>query len=125
MKTIDTLGVLALHNLLVEKTGGGDGIREQGLLDSAVYSPYQTFGDIELYPTLIEKGARLGYALVSNHAFIDGNKRIGLLAMLTFFELNGITLDFTNDELISLGLSLAQGETDYDGLCAWLKCHQK
>ena len=125
MKTIDTLGVLALHNLLVEKTGGGDGIREQGLLDSAVYSPYQTFGDIELYPTLIEKGARLGYALVSNHAFIDGNKRIGLLAMLTFFELNGVKLEFTNDELISLGLSLAQGETDYDGLCAWLECHQK
>ena len=125
MKTIDTLGVLALHNLLVEKTGGGDGIREQGLLDSAVYSPYQTFGDIELYPTLIEKGARLGYALVSNHAFIDGNKRIGLLAMLTFFELNGVKLEFTNDELISLGLSLAQGETDYDGLCAWLERHQK
>ena len=125
MISLDKQDVLLLHDLLVENTGGGDGVREDGLLSSAVYSPYQTFGDIELYPTLLEKGARLGYALVSNHAFIDGNKRIGLLAMLTFFELNGVTLTFTNDELILLGLSLAQGKTDYNGLLLWLKSHQK
>ena len=123
MITLSLDDILSLHALLVENTGGGDGIRDNGLLSSAVYSPYQTFGEVELYPTLIEKGARLGYALVSNHAFIDGNKRIGLLAMLTFFELNGVTLTFTNAELITLGLSLAQGKTDYNGLLTWLKNH--
>ncbi|MBQ9782348.1 MAG: type II toxin-antitoxin system death-on-curing family toxin, partial [Clostridia bacterium] len=75
-----------LHKIVVEYSGGSAGVREYGLLDSAINSIYQTFMGQELYPTIIEKGARLGYNLISNHAFVDGNKRIGILTMLTFLK---------------------------------------
>ena len=76
--------VLALHELLTEETGGDPNIRDLDLLDSALESAFQTFDGAELYPTKEEKGARIGYALISNHAFVDGNKRIGMLVMMIF-----------------------------------------
>ena len=79
--------VLLLHQLLAEATGGSVGVRDQGLLDSALEGAFAGFGDQEFYPTKEEKGARLGYALISNHAFLDGNKRIGLYVMLSFLEM--------------------------------------
>jgi death-on-curing protein len=79
----------------------------------------------ELYPSLLEKGARLGFNLISNHAFFDGNKRIGILIMLTFLEVNGVTIECTDEELINLGLSLAKNETSYETLINWLKAHSK
>ena len=78
--------VLLLHKLLAEATGGSIGLRDEGLLESALDGIYATFGGKELYPTKEEKGARLGYTLISNHAFVDGNKRIGMYVMLTFLE---------------------------------------
>lgn len=113
-----------IHKIVVEYSGGGEGVREHGLLDSAINSIYQTFLGQELYPTVIEKGARLCYNLISNHAFIDGNKRIGLLTMLTFLELNGVRLDYTDDDLIFLGLSLAQSSLDYENLVKWIHDHK-
>ena len=85
--------VLLLHQLLAEATGSSVGVRDQGLLDSALEGAFAGFGDQEFYPTKEEKGARLGYALISNHAFVDGNKRIGMYVLLTFLEVNGIRLE--------------------------------
>ena len=102
--------VLLLHQLLIEETGGEDGVRDIGLLDSALEACYATFDGKELFPSKEEKAARLGVGLVSNHAFVDGNKRIGLYVMLTFLEVNGIKLDVSDEELVAVGLAMAQGE---------------
>ena len=85
--------VLLLHRLIAEETGGSIGVRYETLLESALENVFSGFGGQEFYPTREEKGARLGYALISNHAFVDGNKRIGMYVMLTFLEVNGIRLD--------------------------------
>ncbi|MBQ6001890.1 MAG: type II toxin-antitoxin system death-on-curing family toxin, partial [Synergistaceae bacterium] len=85
--------VIALHDAVVAKTGGRQGVRDMGLLSSAVRSPFQSFGGYDVYPTIYEKAARLGFGLAQNHAFIDGNKRIAAHAVLTFLSLNGIEID--------------------------------
>ena len=124
MIRFDKEKVLLLQQLVIESSGGSAGIRDFGLLDSAIESAYQTFDGIELYPTKEEKGARLGFNLVSNHAFVDGNKRIGLLVMLSFLAINGITLRYTDDELVFIGLSLADGKMTYEELLSWIKEHK-
>ncbi len=108
--------ILKLYKKMVLATGGTFGIRSESLLDSAINAPYQTYGGVELFPTLLEKGTRLGYGLVANHPFIDGNKRIGVFIMLIFFEINGIIIELTNDDVIDLGLGLASGKIKYDEL---------
>lgn len=92
---------------MISQTGGSDGLRDIGLLESAVQSIYASFNGKELYPSKQEKGAKLGYTLISNHAFVDGNKRIGMYAMLTFLEVNGIRLNCTNAEVAKVGLGVA------------------
>ena len=116
--------VKLLHQLMAEETGGSVGVRDEGLLDSAIQSIYQTFGGKELYPTKEEKGARLGYSLISNHSFLDGNKRIGMHVMLTFLEVNGIRLECTNEDIVKAGLGVASGEMDYEDLLTWVKNHK-
>ena len=113
--------VLLLHRLLIEQTGGEDGVRDFGLLDSALEACYATFDGKELFPTKEEKAARLGAGLVSNHAFVDGNKRIGLYVMLTFLEVNGIKIETTDEGLVNLGLGLAQGQMKYEDLLRWIR----
>ena len=125
MIKIDFNNTLKLHKLLTDFTGGSNEIRDYSLLDSALNTSFQTFEGKELYPSLEEKGARLGFNLVQNHAFVDGNKRIGLLVMLTFLEINGINLKFTDDELVKIGLSLASGQMTYENLIDWIKTHEK
>ena len=115
--------IIKIHSLLCRKTGGSDGLRDRGLLESAVYSAEMTFGDAEIYPTLFEKCARLCYALTSNHPFADGNKRIGILVMLTTLRLNNAVLKFTQEELIILSLSLASGKLSYENVLSWIKTH--
>lgn len=115
--------VIAMHSSLIESTGGTDGIRDDGLLDSAIESPFQTFGEVDLYPTLLQKAVRLGFSLVSNHPFIDGNKRIGVHAMLVFLELNGVEVYCTQKELTDVGLSLASGSMSAEDLFEWLTNH--
>ena len=117
--------VLLLHQLLAEATGGSVGVRDQGLLDSALEGAFAGFGDQEFYPTKEEKGARLGYALISNHAFVDGNKRIGLYVMLSFLEMNGIRIKCTDEELIQVGLSVADGKMGYEDLYNWVLEHEE
>lgn len=116
--------VLLLHQLLIEETGGADNVRDIGLLDSALESAFATFGGQELYPTKEEKAARLGYALISNHAFVDGNKRIGMYVMLTFLEVNGIHMNCTNVDVVYAGLGVADGSIKYDGLLEWINEHK-
>ena len=115
--------VLLLHQLIVAETGGSNELRDIGLLDSALEGIFQTFGGEELYPTKEEKGARLGYTLISNHAFVDGNKRIGMYVMLTFLEVNGIHMDCTNEDVVEAGLGVASGEMKYEDLLAWVRTH--
>ena len=116
--------VLLLHQLIAEETGGSVGVRDQGLLESALETAFSGFGGQEFYPTKEEKGARLGYNLISNHAFVDGNKRIGVYVMLTFLEVNGIRLDCTNEDVVKIGLGVADGSMDYEALLAWVREHR-
>lgn len=117
--------VLLLHQLMAEATGGSVGVRDEALLDSALENAFAGFGGQEFYPTKEEKGARLGYTLISNHAFVDGNKRIGMYVMLTFLEVNGIRLECTNDEVAEVGLAVAEGRMSYEELCDWVIEHKK
>lgn len=116
--------VLLLHKLITEETGGSIGIRDTDLLDSALESAFATFDGQELYPSKEEKGARLGFSLISNHAFVDGNKRIGMYVMLTFLEVNGIRLDCTDADIVRAGLSTAAGEMTYEDLLEWVRAHR-
>ena len=116
--------VLRLHQLITQETGGSNEIRDFDLLDSALESVYATFGGVELYPTKEEKGARLGFTLISNHAFVDGNKRIGMYVMLTFLAVNGIEIECTNEDVIEVGLGVASGNMDYDELLKWVVEHR-
>ena len=113
--------VLLLHQLITAETGGDNGVRDYGLLDSALESVYQTFDGKELYPTKQEKGARLGYTLISNHAFVDGNKRIGMYVMLAFLQVNGIHIHPTNEGVARVGIAVAAGEMGYEELLEWVK----
>ena len=116
--------VLLLHKIMAEATGGGVGVRDEGLLDSALESAFAGYGDKEFYPSKEEKGARLGFTLITNHAFVDGNKRIGMYVMLSFLEMNGIRIRCTDDELVYAGLSVADGSMDYDDLLQWIFEHE-
>ena len=111
--------VKLLHQLLAEATGGSVGVRDEGLLDSALETAFSGFG-----PSKEEQGAGLGYALISNHAFVDGNKRIGTYIMLTFLEMNGIRIQCTDEELVHIGLSVADGSMKYDELLQWVRDHE-
>lgn len=121
MIRFDKEKVLLLHQMIAQETGGSVGIRDSSLLESALDSAYATFGGEELYKTKEEKAARLGFSLISNHAFVDGNKRIGVYVMLTFLEAEGIKMTCTNEDVVKLGLSVASGEMKYDEIHCWIK----
>ena len=123
MKILNKRQILLLHSALIAESGGSDGIRDEGLLDSAINTPFQTFSGQDLYPTVLEKAVRLGFGLIRNHPYIDGNKRIGTHAMLVFLTLNNITLSYEDDKLIFTILSVASGKMDADGLLKWLQQH--
>ena len=116
--------VLLLHKIMAEATGGGTCVWDEGLLDAALENAFAGFGDREFYPTKEEKGARLGYELITNHAFVDGNKRIGMYVMLSFLEMNGIRIRCTDEELVSAGLSVAGGSMGYEALLDWVLNHE-
>jgi death-on-curing protein len=123
MKRLSIPQIVMMHSALIKETGGLDGIRDENLLDSAVNAPFQTFGGEYVYKTLEAKAARLGYSFVKNHPFVDGNKRIGMLAMLVFLEINGIELTCSDQDIIETGLKLAAGEMDDKQLLEWILRH--
>lgn len=116
--------ILLLHQVMAEATGGDIGVRDEALLESAIKTIYSTFDGVELYPTKEEKAAKLGYSLISNHAFVDGNKRIGMYIMISFLELNGIKVDATNDEVYKLGMAVADGSADNEDILKWINEHK-
>ena len=116
--------IIQLHKKLIDKTGGSFGIRDESLLESAIYSAVSSFENNEAYPTIEEKAARLMFALTNNHAFVDGNKRIGVLTMLLTLQLNDIKIRYSQGELISLGLNVADGQTEYNEILNWIKEHK-
>ena len=115
--------VLLLHQLIAQETGGEVGLRDQALLDAALAAAFAGVADREFYPSKEEKAARLGFDLISNHAFLDGNKRIGMYVMLTFLEANGIGVEADNEEVASVGLAVASGAMKYEALLDWVRKH--
>ena len=116
--------ILLLHKLMIAETGGSAGVRGMDMLDSAIESAFATFDGKDPYPSKEEKAAAIGYGLISDHAFIDGNKRIGMYIMLTFLEVNGITLSLSDDDIVSAGLSVASGKMDRNDLLKWITDHE-
>ena len=115
--------VLLLHQLIAQETGGEVGLRNQALLDAALAAAFAGVADREFYPSKEEKAAKLGFDLISNHAFLDGNKRIGMYVMLTFLEANGIGVEADNEEVASVGLAVASGTMKYEVLLDWVRKH--
>ncbi|MEY8381989.1 type II toxin-antitoxin system death-on-curing family toxin [Christensenellaceae bacterium 44-20] len=116
--------VLQLHISLIEATGGSNGLRDEGLLDSALSNPFQSFGGKELYPSIPAKAAQLCFGLVKNHAMVDGNKRLGAHVMLVFLALNGYELSYKQKELSDMILSVAAGEISAEQIAQWIVKHQ-
>lgn len=116
--------VLLIHEQLIAETGGSSGLRDEGMLDSALNAPFQTFGGEDVYPSLQQKAARLCFGLVKNHPFVDGNKRIGAHVMLVFLALNGVELQHSQTELSDVILQLAAGEIEATDLLHWILAHQ-
>mgnify|MGYP002509632037 CR=1 FL=1 len=114
-----------LHRKLIQETGGIDGIRDERLLESAVAAPFQSFGGEELYPSVPRKAARLCYGLIRNHVFLDGNKRIGIYALLAFLEMNGIEVGCSDEELVALGLGIAEDKFEHEDIVRWIVEHSK
>ena len=123
MKKLTKKQIIMLHEMLIAESGGSPEIRDEGLLDSAINAPFQSFGGSELYPSLLEKTARLGFGLIKNHPFVDGNKRIGTHTMLVFLELNHQELKYADEELIELILGIAASKYDEKHLLLWLQQH--
>ena len=124
MKTLSKNQVTALHSALIREFGGIDGIRDEGLLESALAAPFQTFGGEPVYPSLQAKAAQLGFGLIRNHPFVDGNKRISAHTMLVFLAVNGIELRYEQQELIDIVLSVAAGQIDRQRLLQWILDHE-
>lgn len=113
--------VLFIHDMLYRKTHGMDGIRSESLLDSAINAPFQTFDGLYIYKDILEIASRLCYNLIKNHPFFDGNKRLGVLSMLTFLKLNNINHELTNSDIINIGINLASSTWDYQNVLLLLK----
>jgi death on curing protein len=123
MRYLSLAEVLELHRAAIEQTGGAQGLRDLGALEAAVAQPRMTFGGQELYTSLAEKTAALGFSLIKNHPFVDGNKRVGHAAMETFLVLNGYELSASVDEAERLILGVAAGTVAREALVAWLREH--
>jgi len=124
MEYLNINDVLLIHELVNKAQGSDSQVRDYNMLDSAVQSPFAGFGGFEKYPSIEEKAARLGYALNRNHAFIDGNKRTGLIALITSLSINGISLKFTDDELYKFGIGMAEGSLNYEDILDWINKHK-
>jgi len=124
MKILTKDQVLALHRTLIEEFGGCLGIRDETLLDSALAAPFQTFDDQPLFPTIQQRAVRLGSGIIMNHPFLDGNKRIGTHVMLTMLALNGIELEYAQQELYEIILKVASAEMGFTELLEWTLTHE-
>ncbi len=116
--------VIMLHKQIIKETGGEIGLRDENLLESALLAPFQSFENRDLFPSIQAKAARIGYGIIKNHPFLDGNKRIGAHLMLVFLCLNEIELTYRQDELIDIILMVASSKKTYENLLDWIIEHQ-
>lgn len=123
MRYLTVNEVLEIYGRVMAQSGGTIGIRDIGGLESAVAQPRMTFGGQELYPTVVEKASALGFSLIQNHPFVDGNKRTGHATMETFLVLNGYQIDSSIDEQVDVILQVAAGEMGRDTFTEWLRGH--
>ena len=113
--------VLRLHELSIIKYGGSHGIRDEGLMESAIARPYQTFGGEDLYPTVFEKAAAIVESIIINHPFVDGNKRTGYLAMLAILGESKVEINVSNDDIYTFVIQISTGEAKFEQIVEWLK----
>ena len=123
MKKLTKQQIIMLHEILIKHSGGAGGVRDMSLLESALEAPFITFDGVSNYPTIQSKAARLAFGLIKNHPFVDGNKRIGILAMLSFLETNDVMFICTDDELVKIGFGLADGSVDEKTLLNFIVEH--
>jgi death on curing protein len=123
MRFLDIREVLVLYRQIITQSGGSAGLRDMGALESAIAQPHMTFDGNELYPSIAQKAAALGFSLINNHPFVDGNKRIGHAAMEIFLVLNGYEIAAAVDEQEKLILAVASGTCDRETLAGWLEQH--
>ena len=123
MRYLAVTEILETYQRVMEQSGGLVGIRDFGVLESAAAQPYVTFDGNELYPTLIEKAGALGFSLIQNHPFIDGNKRTGHASMAMFLSINGYQIHASIDEQVEIILSVASGNLNREGFTKWLASH--
>jgi death-on-curing protein len=116
--------VLVFHNKIIKATGGSSGIRDNSLIESALLKAFATFDNQELYPGTLRKIAVITYSLINNHGFVDGNKRIGVAVMLLLLKLNGVTVNYTQEELVELGLKTADDKMTDKDIEQWIKGHR-
>ncbi|MEW6718665.1 MAG: type II toxin-antitoxin system death-on-curing family toxin [Chloroflexota bacterium] len=123
MRFLTLSEVIELHRQLIELFGGAMGIRDLGALESAIKQPRMTFGGEELYPNIVEKSVALGYSIIKNHPFVDGNKRVGHAAMEIFLVLNGYEIRSSTEEQEQVILQVASGEMMREEFEDWLRAH--
>lgn len=120
VEPIDRETALSIHSAAIARFGGLDGVRDVGLLESALAQPFQAFGGEELYPTVAQKAARYAYGIASNHPFVDGNKRTATAIMGTFLRINGLCFKPRHDELLATMLGVADGSVSFEQLAKWI-----
>ena len=117
--------IIKQHKALIKQYGGIDGIRDIGLLESALATPFQTFDGVQIYPSIQAKASQLAYGIIKNHPFVDGNKRTGIHTMLLYLGINGVILDVTQQDLIDITILVADGSASRDDLLHWIISHEK
>ena len=123
MKKLSLETVVSMHSELIAQSGGLDGVRDANMLDASVNSPFHTFSGEYLYPTIQAMAAHLAFSLIKNHPFLDGNKRTGILSMMVFLDINGLPVTCTDDELVTLGIGLADSSIAEPKLIDWIISH--
>jgi len=121
IRYLTLIEVLELHRRILEQSGGALGIRDTGLLESAIAQPRMTFGGEDLYPSLLEKAAALGFSIIMNHPFVDGNKRTGHAATETFLVLNGLEINASVDEQERMVMAIASSKQEREVFVEWLQ----
>lgn len=123
IRYLTLIEILELHRRILEQSGGASGIRDMGSLESALSQPRMTFGGEDLYPSVLEKAAALGFSIIMNHPFVDGNKRTGHAATETFLVLNGLEINASVDEQEGMVLTIASGKLEREIFVEWLQQH--
>ena len=121
MKSLYPKQVLYLYQQIIQQSGGSVGLRDQGLLESAIYRPQASFGGQDLYPDLFSKAAALGHSIISNHPFVDGNKRVGFEVMRLMLRLNGYDLRASVEAKFDFVTEIAKGKLTEQAIADWLK----